>query len=69
MKKQHILLLIGTVMIVVMISFILYAANHPEATSPYPLSTTYIIYWSYLIVTLCILFYSVILFVKNKKKK
>lgn len=59
---------IGIIMFVVMISFIWYAANHPEGISPFPLLITRIFYFLYLIVTILLLSLSVVFFSKYKQK-
>lgn len=54
-KLPNILFLTGLALFVIMIAFVLYAVNHPEQSSPLPLSTTHAIYKIYGVVLVLIL--------------
>lgn len=63
MKKSSIFLLVGCAMIFIAIMFFLYALQHPEKSFPWGNSVTYVLYFVYLLSTICMF----ILSIKNKR--
>jgi len=51
-KKNSLFLIIGTIMVIVAISFVFFAFNNPQASLPWSNSITYGIYIIYVIVTI-----------------
>jgi uncharacterized membrane protein len=66
MKKSKVFLLIGIVLFLVMIIFVIYALNHPEASWPWDNSITYLFYLFYFIITISMFILSIV-FKKSQK--
>ena len=67
MKLRKVFLLIWVFMLIFAVSFLFYAANHPEGSFPWSLSITYMIYRIYLIMmVLCFITWLVIKIRFNK---
>ena len=59
MKNASIFMIIGCAMVVIAISFFIYAINHPEQSFPWPNGVTYFIYAVYLLITIGVFFLSI----------
>jgi len=73
MKRKHIFLIIGIVMLTIlgaaMVSYFGYAITHPEFSITRMPKLAMIFCWTYLIVMCGFLITSLVLFLKNEQKK
>lgn len=65
MNYSKLFLIIGIIMFIIMIFFIFYALRHPEGSFRLKLSTTYLLYFLYLLVMVGMFLISFI----NRKKQ
>lgn len=72
MKKYrtitNVLLCVGCLLVIGAVGFVFYALGHPEGSFPWGLEITYLLYMTYIAITVLAFFYVRLLWKKREKK-